>query len=144
MKHNTPYERKVKTRNPTVIDFTDDPGLTEQAHAKECDINHKITMYAKGKAIGVSATPGVYMEVPEGFDFQSSMDTAVKLREQFESHSMEVRKRFHNNIQEMIEFLGEEKNQDEAIRLGLVEPPKEPEPESIQKVEVVNKKEGGE
>ena len=42
-----------------------------------------------------------------------------------------VRKRFHNDPAELIDFVSDEKNRDEAVRLGLLQIPEFPKPDPL-------------
>lgn len=69
--------------------------------------------------------PDLIKRNPQYGDFSSTPDylnaqlTIVKAHEQFEALSSTVRKRFQNDPAQFLEFMGDEKNIDEIVKLGL-------------------------
>jgi len=65
-------------------------------------------------------------------DYQSALDLVNQAESMFMSLPAKIRERFANNPAKMVKFLQDEKNRDEAERLGLIakkelpEAPKEP------------------
>lgn len=57
------------------------------------------------------------------FDYQSAQNTIRFAQEQFMALPADLRARFHNDPQELLEFVENGDNKDEAIKLGLVEKP---------------------
>lgn len=58
------------------------------------------------------------------FDFQSAQNTIRFAQEQFMSLPANMRARFHNDPQELLEFVANDDNRAEAEKLGLVEKPR--------------------
>lgn len=117
-------------------EWCDTPSMTRQADAEDCDIN---VMMAKYQATGVE--PRVNPRSPQWGDFSSVLgfQDALNVVRQSEADFMllpaEVRDRFGNNPAGMLEFLADEKNRDEAERLGLVIPARpDPEPMAVRVV----------
>ena len=54
------------------------------------------------------------------FDFHSAMNAVAMANESFEAMPADVRARFHNDPQEFVSFCMDDKNMDEARKLGLV------------------------
>lgn len=107
------------------IDFTNDPGLTQQQFKDECDINEIVRRF------------GLTGELPENVrtprsgdftgvnDYQSAMNAVRAADEAFMELPGELRKRFDNDPQKLMDFMEDENNKEEAIKLGLVNKPKE-------------------
>jgi Chlamydia-phage Chp2 scaffold (Chlamy_scaf). len=57
----------------------------------------------------------------EVFDFQSAMNVLVQAERSFMGLPANVRKRFSNDPGQMMEFLNDSSNYDEAVKLGLVQ-----------------------
>lgn len=113
------------------------PSLTRQADADDCDIN---VMMARYQATGVE--PRVNSREPQWGDFssvpqyQEALSIVAQAKADFDQLDAEARERFGNDPAGMLAFLADEKNRDEAVRLGLVMPPKPEDPP--MRVEVVN------
>lgn len=113
-------------------------GRTKQAFRDQVNINKIIERNRKtGMLDFVTSKQPFYGDVSEIGSYQESLNVVMKAQELFAGMSASVRRRFQNDPLEMIEFLKDEKNREEAIELGIVAKPKEPEPEKIQKVEIV-------
>lgn len=112
------------------------PGLTKQSFADEVDINKIIARFDKtGMISHLNDREPFYGDVSEFRDYQDSLNMVMRADELFMGMSADVRSRFSNDPVQMISFLDDPKNYDEAVKLGMITPRVEPEP---QKVEVVN------
>lgn len=107
--------------NKKVRTINNEPSLTQQHHKQECDVNYIVKKYQKtGQITHIARDQGVYADLTKSKDFSDAMNTVVKAKEAFMTLPSDVRKRFGHNPQELISFLQDEKNLDEAIKLGLV------------------------
>nr|QJB20722.1 MAG: internal scaffolding protein [Microvirus sp.] len=113
------------------------PSRTKQSFRDECDINNIMRRYeTTGVIQHVAGSVPEFGDYISELDFQQSMNAVLEAQELFAQLPARVRDRFGNDPAQMLAFLGDEKNKDEAIKLGLVNPPAaEPPP---QRVEVVN------
>ena len=111
----------------TAIDFTDDPGLTIQEAAQDADIN--VLMKRMGVKDG-SALP--YFPNPRALygDFSEIPTDPVEIaemirlaQEQFMTIPAEVRQRYQTP-EELFRFMNDDRNYDEAVKLGLLEKPR--------------------
>lgn len=108
--------------------INDEPSMTQQHFAEECDINNIMKRYQN---TGILTEPGSGSGLPPQFgdfsdvnDFQTAQNAVIEIRESFNQLSSRVRARFDNDPAALLEFLGKEENRDEAISLGLVDPPR--------------------
>lgn len=113
------------------------PSLTKQSFQDECDINVIMARYEKtGQLDHVNtARPefGDFAAVP---DYQTAMNTVLEANSMFDAMPSGIRDRFGNDPAQLLAFVNDPANREEAIELGIVDrPPPEPAP---QKVEVVN------
>lgn len=103
-----------------------DESLTEQEHLEEADIN-----YVADRFMRTGETPQV-LRLPtfgdfEGiFDFQSAMNTINLAKAEFMSLPAKIRTRFNNDPAEILAFINDETNRDEAIKLGFIPKPDQP------------------
>lgn len=97
-----------------------EPSRTQQSAKDACDINHIMRKYkATGHLTHLNQKPGMYMDLTEIKDYQGSLDKILKAKESFMTLPAETRKRFGNDPGVMLEFLSDERNIDESVRLGL-------------------------
>lgn len=113
----------------TAIDFTDDPGRTIQEPTEDADIN--VLMKRMGVKDG-SALP--YFENPRGLygDFTDMPEDPVELAEMLRQGNLAfmripaaVRQRYATP-EELFDWMADNDNYDEAVKLGLLEPKKTP------------------
>lgn len=93
--------------------------MTERSHKGETDINKIVARAEKNKVFPVSTRPAIFADF-SGYDFERNMITIAKANEAFMSLPVDIRKRFNNNVSELVAFVEDPKNKDEAIKLGLV------------------------
>lgn len=97
------------------------PSMTEQHFKDECDINNIIE---KAKVTGVlpsgSREPlfGDFEKFPK--NLQERFDMYNEANERFLHLPSELRKRFGNNPANLLDFLRDSNNIDEAVKLGLL------------------------
>lgn len=111
------------------------PSMTEQHFKDECDINNIVAQYQQtGVMPQGSREPlfGDFSEFPQ--DLQASQAFFDEAAERFMQLSSDIRKRFGNDPVQLLSFLHDEKNREEAISLGLVNAPAPPPqaPETVQ------------
>lgn len=107
--------------------YFDEFTLTQQHFKDEADINNIIAKFNRTGFLvdpltSVTRQPmfGEFDNIP---DFRETQNMIAMAKENFMELPSELRKRFHNDAVELLEFLQDENNKDEAIRLGLVNAP---------------------
>lgn len=114
-------ERLLRNRHPGKV-FTQ-PGVTQQHFRDEVNINSIMRRYEK---TGVLVDPGVRMSrapqfgVFENFDFHECQNRVALAKEAFMALPARIRTRFSNDPGMLLQFVGDESNRDEAIKLGLI------------------------
>lgn len=99
--------------------------VAQQQFAKECDINEIVRRF------GLTGQMPTVLKLPQSgdftgvSDFKSALDAVIAAQEGFMELPADVRDRFRNDPQRLLEFMADEKNRDEAIKLGLVSAPVE-------------------
>ena len=114
------YLVKEKGRWKTKLD---EKSMTRQEFKKECDVNVVLDRYLKTGQLPYSAGTGVYSNVSEVPSYQEALQFVIDAQNDFAKLNPHVKNRFGNNPQNLIEFLQNEDNYDEALKLGLVRPP---------------------
>lgn len=133
------FATKYSPPKSPAVTFTE-PSFTDQSQKKDCDINVILDRY---KETGYLVDPlhqgtrkpvfGDFTEVP---DYQGCLDLIREADARFMELPAAVRDRFGNNPQEIFDFIANENNREEAIKLGLISPPTTvPKKEEEQKAE---------
>jgi len=102
---------------------------TQQQFRDEVDINTIVERFGQSGELPPTMQFPEAQEFAETFDFQTSMNVIRKAEESFAELPAKARARFQNNPQQFMEFIHNEENIDEAVKLGLVtkrKPPEEP------------------
>lgn len=98
-----------------------DKGLTQQEFRDESDINTIVRRFGL-----TGELPADQVRIPRVgdfshvVDFKTALDSVIQAKDAFMQLPAELRARFQNDPQELMMFLEDEKNRDEAISLGLV------------------------
>jgi len=105
------------------------PSRTKQQFRDATDINLIMETYEKtGVLTSINANEPQYGFVPN-IDFQEALDTVNQAQETFMQLSADTRKRFNNNPSELITFMQNPENLEEAYDLGLaIRPEREQNP----------------
>lgn len=98
-----------------------DESLTEQEHAQEADIN-----YIAERFMRTGEMPQVLQLPTAGdfngiFDFQTAMNQIAQAKLEFMKLPAKIRSRFENDPAQLLEFVQDESNYDEAVKLGFIE-----------------------
>lgn len=121
----SPNQRTEKRENGTlrVITINDEPSMTQQQYKDECDINNIMKKYqSTGEFRHLTAKQGQYADFSDIMDYQDMLHTIQYADEAFAALPAEVRLRFKNDPGSLITFLQDDKNYDEGVKLGLLEP----------------------
>lgn len=140
----TPYNYDMdEASNETAIDFTGTEDKTQQQFAEEVDINTIVRRF------------GLTGELPDDYrapqsgdftginDYQSALNAVIAADAAFMEIPADVRERFNNDPQRLMTFLHDEKNRDEALKLGLLQPPPEKTRDMVQAVDELREAWGG-
>lgn len=99
-----------------------DEPLVKQSFKDEVDVNNIIDKYMRtGVLPETRDIVGQYLDLINIPDYQSALNTVIQAEEMFDSLPAQVRDRFRNNPQELLDFVADDKNYDEAIKLGLLD-----------------------
>lgn len=111
-----------KTGRVRVQTLNDDPSMTQQQFADECDINHIMKRYEKtGEIVHRNSKQGVYADFSEIKNYHEMMDQVLYAQEAFLTLPAKIRARFRNDPGQLLSFLDDSKNLKEAEELGLLE-----------------------
>lgn len=105
------------------LSFVDDPGVTKQSDAKDCDINAIFKKYEKsGQLPDMILKDGTYGDFSAVPDYQEALNIVRHAGEQFGALDVNVRNRFENNPEKFLEFATNPANMEEMGRMGLLKP----------------------
>lgn len=129
MSYKPEVERKMYglygDRNHTPTKFPEET-LTQQNFKDSCDINHMMKKYQKTGILGDPNRPMPrFGDFSGGSDFHEMNTKVVRAFQDFNDLPGKVKAYFRNDPGELIEFLADESNREEAIKLGLIDPKKE-------------------
>lgn len=104
------------------------PSLTQQSGKDECDINIIVERAKRGADLSLLARSGapMYGDFTGLPSYRDALLMVNKARDMFMSLDAFVRERFANDPAKLLDFLGDPKNRDEAVKLGLVKAPEAP------------------
>lgn len=103
-----------------------DESLAQQQFAEEVDINTIVRRFGLTGEMPDSPVMPTFGDFTDAVtDYQTALNMLNAAQDSFMQFPAEVRARFHNDPQEMMQFLDDEKNRDEAVKLGFI--PKPPE-----------------
>lgn len=95
--------------------------LTHQSMQDECDINQIMLKWQKTGIIEHTNTYegryGDFTETP--IDYQEALNQVREAEDMFMSLPSSIRRQFENNPQEFLEFVGDPKNAEKLVDMGL-------------------------
>lgn len=118
------------------LDF-EGAGRTKQSFREECDANKIMARWQKtGLVEHINKAQPRYGDFSNPTDYLEALTKVREAQTEFAQLSSAVRDRMGNEPAELLRFLADEGNRDEAVELGLIpkaastaEPEPEPEPE---------------
>lgn len=105
-----------------------EPTRTQQQFKEECDINTIVRRFGVTGQVPTTLAPPMQGDFTAALDFRQSMDLIVAAREAFMELPSQVRKRFHHDPAEFVEFCSDKDNLQEARKLGIAMPEPVPVP----------------
>lgn len=132
-KITTYYHPDGRVKRRSVQTLITGDSETQQQFKDECDVNNIMAQYLKtGQITHLKRSQPVYMDMTQfPPDYQAALEVVRQSEEAFNDLPSDLRTRFENQPEQLIEFLSNPKNYAEAQSLGLVE--KKPDP--VQPVE---------
>ena len=106
-----------------VSTVNDKPTRTQQQFRDKVNVNSIMAKYRKtGLIEHVRTNPGIYSDLTELPDYMTAMQTVINANRTFETIPANIRLRFQNDPAQLISFLSDPSNNDEALKLGLIIP----------------------
>ena len=112
--------------NPPKVDTTfDGDSLTQQHFAADADINNIIAKYAATGVLGDPLNPGSIMPMFDDFtnvlDYHTAQTYIANALQSFAALPSDLRLRFNNDPGQLISFIQDDNNREEAVRLGFIQ-----------------------
>lgn len=105
------------------IDFSDDPGLTRQEFAEECDINTIMERYERSGVVShVNRAEPVFLDTTLYKGLQASMDAFKEAEMAFLALPAKVRREFDNDPQKFVDYAVDPTNVEQMREWGLAAP----------------------
>lgn len=114
--------RKVATVNTL-------PSLADQSQKNACDVNRIIARYKKtGQITHTSKKQALYADLSEVTDLIGALEQVSKAADAFDALPAQLRKKLNNDPVNLLEYLADPNNDEEAIRYGIKTRPQQPAP----------------
>lgn len=116
----TPYNYDVDSVSDETGLVCKDPSLAQQNFKDESDINYIVRQFGlTGELPGQTLSPQ-YGDFTGVLDYHSAVNAVLAAQDEFMDLPAQMRARFDNDPARLIDFLQNEENREEAIKLGLV------------------------
>lgn len=99
------------------------PSMTVEADKDLTDVNRIVARF-KTNRLPLPFTPWGETDLTSATDYHTAMNLVAKASSSFEMLPARVRMRFNNDPGQFLAFVDDDRNYDEAVSLGLVEPDK--------------------
>lgn len=120
IKCRTEFDENYNANDYAISEFS--PSMAIQSARDECDINNIIRKHAVGIPVThVVDGHQVFGDFSDVEDFQTAQQRVIEAHEAFASLPAHIRRRFDDDPTNLIAFVSDENNLDEAIKLGLCE-----------------------
>ncbi|WNK12671.1 MAG: internal scaffolding protein [Microvirus sp.] len=116
----------VRPTQPWDIDCSKDVRITKQEFADDCNINKIVARCLKTgdwSPIAFKQALARFADVSNIGDYWSMREKVELADEAFFALPADVRARFSNDAGELLKFVADDKNYDEAVKLGIVPAP---------------------
>jgi len=100
----------------------EDPSLAQQHFKDECDINTILQKFNITGLLPETPLSPRYGDFTGISDYHTALNRVIAAQDEFDGLPANIRARFQNDPAQLIEFLENSDNRQEAEKLGLVEP----------------------
>ena len=121
---------EILERIPVQVSFKGTKTRTKSEFADEANINNIVKRCINGAAMPTGSRTPLFGDFSDVADFTSAQTLIAEANAEFEQLPSDVREKFGNNVSDLMDFLDDENNIDEAIALGLAPKP-ESEPKTL-------------
>lgn len=114
--------------------FFEGKSRAKQSFKDECNINNIMAKYQNtGLLEHLNTSSPRYGDFSSVASYQQSLNAVIAAQDAFEALPSAIRKRFANDPAQLLRFIEDDANREEAVRLGLINPPEPvPAPQAAQ------------
>lgn len=118
-----PHQKITKRENGSIriqtLDF--DESKTQQQYLEQSDINNIFKKYmSTGEITWTNSKIGQYADLLDMPDYQQALNLVIDANEAFDALPSSIRDRFQNDPHQLLEFIKDPNNKEEATKLGLL------------------------
>lgn len=115
---------KLANGNLKVQTMNTEPSRTQQQFKAQVNINNIMKKYAitGDMTIFIKSGKGRYGDFSGIGDYQTALNKIIETQESFNNLPPLVRQKFENEPGQLLEFINDKSNYDEAVKLGLIDP----------------------
>jgi len=117
----TPYNYDTNAASNESGVACEEPSLAQQHYKDECDINNILRQFNITGLLPQAPLSPRYGDFTGIKDYQSALNAVIAAEEGFMTLPAETRAMFGNDPEQLIAFLDNPDNKDQAIKLGLVD-----------------------
>ena len=114
------YDRDAASNESGV--HCEDASLAQQHFKDETDINNILRQFNVTGLLPEAPLSPRYGDFTGIVDYHSALNAVIAAEDGFMALPADIRSRFANDPENLIKFLDDESNKDEAIKLGLIDP----------------------
>lgn len=96
--------------------------MTQQHFEKACNINNIMKRYKDTGTLPVNTGTPIFGDFSQITGYQEALNQVMEAQQNFNALPLEIQKKFGNDPGSLHEYLQDPKNEEEAIRLGLLNP----------------------
>jgi len=117
----TPYNYDTNAASNESGVHCEDASLAQQHYKDECDINNILRQFNVTGILPETPLSPRYGDFTGISDYQTALNAVLAAEDEFMSLPANIRTRFDNDPNNLINFLADESNRAEAEKLGLVD-----------------------
>jgi len=117
----TPYNYDTNAASNESGVACEEPSLAQQHYRDECDINNILRQFNITGLLPDSPLSPRYGDFTGILDYHTALNAVIAAEEGFMSLPANLRANFGNDPEQLINFLNNPENKDEAIKLGLID-----------------------
>lgn len=98
----------------------EDESLTQQHHAVGATPREVVNRLVSGAQVNTNQKQPMYIDNYNNLDYQDSLNLVIAVKDKFMHLPAQVRERFKHKPEEFVQFMENDENKEEAIKLGLI------------------------
>lgn len=118
----TPYNYDTIAASNASGLHCEDATLAQQQFKDECDINNIMQKFGMTGLLPQAPLEATYGDFSGVYDYHTALNAIIASEEQFNALPAQLRARFDNDPAKLMEFMDNDSNREEAVKLGLVNP----------------------